>query len=135
MGYSVRFCGLACVKELVPSIVGGLAGEAREIRVMNCYAASEVFPLEAEDRELLIGGLFGDIWRSRLASLTIGCFWDTELSGIAVSTGSDPLELGIGLSTEQMMDEDVFRSAGWDLKNVWMISEGDYPRLQWEIED
>ena len=29
---------------------------------------------------------------------------------------------------------DSLGSAGWDLDHVWMMSEGEYPRLQWEIE-
>jgi len=42
------------------SIVGGLLGESRDIRVINCYAACEVFHLEGEDGDMFIGGLFGD---------------------------------------------------------------------------
>jgi hypothetical protein len=116
------------------SIIGGLAGQAYDNQVMNCYAACELFPLQAEDQELLVGGLFGKA-RSRLwAPLTISCFWDTELSGVTAGTGSDQqLELGKGLTTEQMMDEEVFRNAGWDFNYVWVMPEGDYPKLQWEL--
>ena len=118
------------------SIVGGIAGEAFHNQFLNCYAACEVFPLQVEGEELLVGGLFGDTKIPHWAPKTVSCFWDAELSGIAISTGSNPLlELGISLTTEQMWDDQLFRDAGWDLKNVWMISEGDYPRLQWEIED
>jgi len=117
------------------SIVGGLVGESRHTQVMNCYAACELFALETEDRGPFIGGLFGYTSIPHWGPLTVACFWDTESSGIAVSTGSDPLELGTGLTTEQMRNEDAFRSAGWDFSHVWMICEGDYPRLQWEVED
>jgi len=118
------------------STLGGLIGEASKNRVVNCYAACEIFPLEVEGREILIGGLFGDILSRNRTPLTIGCFWDTELSGVTVSTGSDQqLELGKGLNTEQMKSEDVFHSAGWDFNHVWMISEGEYPIQQWETED
>jgi len=117
------------------SIVGCLVGESSFTQVMNCYAACEVFPLETEGRGPFIGGLFGDTSMPRWAPLTVACFWDTESSGVAASTGSDPLELGTGLTTEQMRNEDVFRNAGWDFSHVWMICEGDYPRLQWEVED
>ncbi len=117
------------------SIVGGLVGRSPYNQVMNCYAACELFPMEAEDTDPLVGGLFGDIFVLNWTPMTTACFWDAELSGVAVSTGSHPIELGIGLTTEQMQDEDVFRSAGWDFSNIWMICEGDYPRLQWEIED
>ena len=118
------------------SIVGGLAGQACSTRVMNFYTANEIFLLEGNDKELIVGGLYGKVRTSILdkAPLTIACFWDTELSGITIGTGSDPLELGMGLTTEQMQDKETFRNAGWDFSHVWMISEGDYPRLQWEIE-
>jgi len=114
------------------SIVGGLVGESHHNQVMNCYAACKLFALETEGTDPLVGGLFGI---PRWGPLTVACFWDTELSGVAISTGSDPLELGTGLTTEQMRNEDAFRSAGWDFDHVWMICEGDYPRLQWEVED
>jgi hypothetical protein len=117
------------------STVGGLMGEGHDIRVINCYAACEVFPLEGEDGDLFIGGLLGDTLTPHRPPLIIGCFWDTELSGITNSIGSDALEQGTGLITEQMWDESLFRDAGWNLNNVWVISEGDYPRLRWEIED
>lgn len=116
------------------SIAGGLMGEGRDIRVINCYAACEVFPLEAENREMLIGGLFGDTLTRHWTPLTIGCFWDKELSGVTVSTGSDDNGQGTGLTTEQMWNDELFRNAGWDVKNVWVISEGNYPKLKWEIE-
>ena len=117
------------------STVGGLIGEARFIQVLNCYAACEIFPLNARGTDSVVGGLFGDILTPGWALMTVNCFWDAELSAISVSTGSHPLELGTGLTTEQMLDEEVFRNAGWDFSHVWMIPEGDYPRLQWEIED
>lgn len=113
------------------STLGGLIGEAHGIRVIHCYAACELFPLEVEGTEASVGGLFGNALIQQWSPTTIDCFWDRELSDIAVSTGSNPkLELGTGLATEQMMDEEVFRNAGWDFSHVWMISEGDYPRLQ-----
>ncbi|MHC4585334.1 MAG: hypothetical protein ACYS3N_12440 [Planctomycetota bacterium] len=117
------------------STVGGLIGEAMDIQMFNCYAACEILPLGAEGKDPAIGGLFGDTITPNWAPKTEACFWDAESSGIAVSTGSDPLELGTGLTTEQMLDEEVFRSAGWDFSHTWMICEDEYPRLQWEVED
>ena len=117
------------------STIGGLVGEPGDIQVLNCYAACESFPLGTEGRDPYIGGLFGEIFIPDWAPITENCFWDTELSGIAASIGSHSLELGTGLSTEQMLDEEVFQNAGWDFSHTWTISEGDYPRLKWEIED
>ena len=115
-------------------VVGGLAGDARHNQFLNCYAACEVVPLQIEGEESLAGGLFGEVRVPRWAPLTTACFWDAELSGIAESAASDPVELGVALTTEQMRDEKVLRDAGWDFKHVWTICEGDYPRLQWEGE-
>jgi len=116
------------------STLGGLIGETHGIRIINCYAACEVYPLEVEGTEARVGGLFGNALIQQWSPTTIACFWDAESSGITVSTGSDPhLELGQGLSTEQMLDEEMFRNAGWDFDYIWMISEGEYPKLRWEV--
>ena len=117
------------------STVGGLIGEAMGIQVLNCYAACEILPLGDEGRDPVISGLFGDIRTPGWAPMTENCFWDAEFLGIAVGTSSDPLELGTGLTTEQMLDEEVFRNAGWDFSHTWMICEGDYPKFQWELKD
>jgi len=42
------------------------------------------------------------------------------------------LDLGTGLTTEQMLSRRIYENAGWDLDTVWMICEGAYPTLQWE---
>ncbi|MCP4260815.1 MAG: hypothetical protein GY774_25305 [Planctomycetes bacterium] len=114
------------------STIGGLAGEALHDQIMNCYAACELIGLESESRDPVVGGLFGDTINPGFAPTTVGSFWDEELSGIEASTGSDTLERGMGLTTEQMWDEEVFRNAGWDFDHVWKISEGEYLKLQWE---
>ncbi len=118
------------------SVLGGLAGKADEDQYwVNSYAACEFVPLKVGDEEPLVGGLFGDVWGSFLSPKTVSCFWDAELSQTVNSIGSDPLELGTGLTTDQMQDQEVFQNAGWDFNQLWMICEGDYPRLQWEAVD
>ena len=117
------------------SIVGGIAGVASHNQFMNCYAACNIVALENGDGDMLVGGLFGDTRTSRWTPIAVSCFWDSELSGVTNSTGSNPqLEIGTGLKTEQMWDETLFRNSGLDLKNVWVIQEGDYPKLKWEVE-
>jgi hypothetical protein len=66
--------------------------------------------------------------------MTVACFWDTELSGVTVgaSAHTQDLDLGTGLTTEQMHDRHVFENAGWDFEHTWTIREGQYPTLQWE---
>ena len=117
------------------SNIGGLIGETADIQALNCYAACEFFPLEANGRDPVIGGLFGDIFIPEWAPMTENSFWDTEFSGIAVSAGSNQLEFGTGFTTEQMLDEEVFQNAGWDFNHTWTICEGEYPKLQWEVKD
>jgi hypothetical protein len=120
------------------SVIGGLAGQARHNQIMNCYAVSKLIGREIESeepKEPVVGGLFGDTIIPAWAPATVACFWDTEYSEITVSTGSDLLEIGTGLTTEQMRDEEIFRNAGWDFNHTWMICEGEYPKLQWEGED
>lgn len=114
------------------STIGGIAGEARHNQVINCYSACELIGLEFEGREPFVGGLIGDSMVSAWAPLTIGCFWDAELSGVDVGVGPDQLELGTGLTTEQMLDKESFVNAGWDFGHTWIMPDGDYPILQWE---
>jgi hypothetical protein len=114
------------------STVGGLVGKTMRTHTINCYAAWEILPLEADAIDSLVGGLFGDKSRT---PMTIACFWDTELSGVTTSAGSGQMEFGTGLSTEQMQDEMTFRNAGWDFDHIWTISEDEYPKLQWEITE
>ncbi len=65
----------------------------------------------------------------------IACFWDTQTSGQAWSSG------GTGKTTAEMQTAKTFLDAGWDFvgetangtENIWWINEGkDYPRLSWE---
>ena len=116
--------------------VGGLIGEGCPNQVINCYSACEFIDLGFGSRAggPVLGGLFGNMKILKRAPITLGCFWDTETLGIAISSGSDPhLELGKGLSTKQIQDEQVFRDAGWDFDHVWMMPEVEHPKLRWEV--
>ncbi len=145
VGYSIlpdiMFVNCYAQGSVAGSIVGGLAGESSHNKLtINCYSACELTGLEFNGKEPVVGGLIGKTLFPVFAPMKIPCFWDAEFSGIAVSTGSDgrgsePPELGIGLTTNQMLDEEVFLNAGWDFSHVWMICEGEYPKLQWEVED
>lgn len=116
------------------STIGGLAGEADQNQFLNCYAACEMFPVKIEGENLLVGGLFGDARTPNWAPMTVACFWDVELSKITTgaSTRTQGLNLGTGLTTEQMKDRTVFENAGWDFDYTWTIRESRYPMLQWE---
>ena len=101
-------------------VVGGLTGRASyQNSFVNCYAACELVQVEGNESPAGdFGGLFGYARMPKRAPLTIASFWDTDLSGITESAGSDPLELGTGLTTEQMQDENVLRDAGWGFDHV-----------------
>jgi hypothetical protein len=114
------------------SIAGGLIGEASDVRVLNSYAACEMIPMKAQAGAVVaaVGGLLGDA-DIEAPPLVEGCFWDVNLSGTPVGTGSGPI-YGTGLPTEQMQQQATFEQTGWDFGSTWTMSEGGYPVLQWE---
>ncbi|MHC4203661.1 MAG: GLUG motif-containing protein [Planctomycetota bacterium] len=97
--------------------VGGLCGSSGDqTMIVNCYSTGHV------TGDSSFGGLLGDN-----SGITVsGCFWDLQTSGLSVSAG------GTGLATAQMQDPATYRDAGWDLQEIWVVEEGDYPTLQWE---
>ncbi|MEN6577747.1 MAG: GLUG motif-containing protein, partial [Phycisphaerales bacterium] len=114
------------------SPAGGLVGAVVGAQVLNSYAACEVIPLTPGDGTAAVaGGLFGEAGASSRI-LVDGCFWDTGVSGVGLSTGQGVQYIGTGLTTVQMQQKATFEQAGWDLDSVWAIAEGEYPVLQWE---
>ncbi len=89
---------------------GGLVSRNCGI-IQNCYATGRVIGVN------LSYGLAGISARNS--------FWDME------TTGQDTSEGGIGFTTAQMKDPDIFGLHGWG-GEVWTMHEGDYPRLAWE---
>jgi hypothetical protein len=138
VGYSVwpdiMFVDCYAHGSVIGSIIGSLAGESHHNNlIINCYSACELTGLEFKGKEPVVGGLIGKAMFPVFFPMKVACFWDAELSGIDVSIGSDPeVELGMGLTTEQMFDKETFINAGWDFGHIWMMVEGDYPKLQWE---
>ncbi len=103
--------------------IGGLLGENWAGYVTDCYSAGAV------DGVSTVGGLVGSCGRP---AAVIGCFWDMESSGQAVSVA------GTGVSTAQMQDLSTFLAAGWDFAdetangtcNYWQMSADGYPELR-----
>ncbi|MBI9018085.1 MAG: PASTA domain-containing protein [Phycisphaerae bacterium] len=62
----------------------------------------------------------------------IACGWDIDNAQNNTNT------LGVGLTTEQMQDADIFENAGWDFSDidgntaVWFMPENSYPILNWQ---
>lgn len=126
--------------------VGGLIGWGREVgTVSDCYARGAV---TGDD---MVGGLIGEltagtILNSFSTGLVTGntnvgglcgnngdtitdCFWDTQTSGQAASSG------GTGKTTAEMKDKATFTDTDWDFIVIWAIngvSNGGYP-FHWGI--
>jgi len=108
--------------------LGGFVGEYDESLVAgdavaaNCYFAGTVTIADVAGVQTL-GGFCADASGGGLAT---NCFWDTTLSGLAVS------DLGTGKTTAQMKAIATFLAANWDFSQVWSILAGcnmGYPCL------
>ncbi len=104
-------------------MLGGFAGRVQTgSEVVDCHAAGRVL---RGDKSWGQGGFVGHIDRSDVRIQ--GCFWDMERSQASASAA------GVGLTTAQMQNPQVFRTAGWDLAgdptdgaaDLWLVSGGD----------
>ena len=104
--------------------VGGLAGSCASL-VTHCYSQSRVQGSE------YVGGLVpsGQVRAS---------FWDVDTSGIAMEEGA----CGVGLTTAEMGDVNIFLEAGWDFvdsnrngcRDYWHMSSAQRPQLRIAID-
>jgi len=95
------------------SWAGGLIGIINGSVIHSSYAVGAV------GAPSVVGGLIGQ----SLSGDPVGCYWDTQTSGVSGSDG------GTGMVTTNMQKQSTF--AGWDFADVWRIDEGvDYPRLR-----
>ena len=116
--------------------VGGLVGHYNNAisgnGILNCYSAGLVTGIDQT------GGLVGDISTNDPNIIAVhNSFWDVNLSDQIFSAG------GTGLTPSEMMDVNVYLTAGWDfvgesengLHDIWMMSEEDgYPELT-DVDD
>lgn len=97
---------------------GGFAGKIG-CGILNSYSTGLVISGTPK------GGFVSDIWAS---APPVGCFWDTETSGLLTSAG------GTGKTTAEMKTQPTFTDAGWDFASIWnmhpSINDG-YPFLRW----
>jgi hypothetical protein len=96
--------------------VGGLIGDNTGT-VLRCYSIGRITGKQN------FGGLIG----INGEILAMDSFWDTEMSGLNTSAG------GTGKTTAEMQTAGTFHDAGWDFDHIWVISEGEYPKLRWEV--
>jgi len=129
--------------------VGGLVGDNSGV-MADCYSADAVIGTK------FVGGLVGRNNRSITQSYSAGSvsgtsdvgglvgiwteggvttsFWDIQTSGQSISAG------GVGLTTAEMQNVNMFISAGWDFvgqpdgpHDIWAEPEdGGYPILWWQ---
>ncbi len=133
--------------------IGGFTGGALAMQISNCYSIVEV-----NATGTYCGGFAGTSYYGLIdncystgkisATTHVGgftayddnathSFWDTEISGIAIST------CGTGKTTIDMHSPSTFADAGWDFINetnngsddIWGINpdvNGGYPFLTWQ---
>jgi hypothetical protein len=124
-------CSLSDVTEI--GIGGGLVGVAGwnqgdSVLIVNCYSTGTV----RGTGNAAVGGLVG---LNQYGSTILGCFWDTQTSGLLTSAA------GTGRTTAQMQTIKTFLDAGWDFvgetangtDDLWqMPAFKSYPLLSWQ---
>jgi hypothetical protein len=96
--------------------VGGLAG-GNSGNIIRCYSTAVVTGIPGN-----LGGLLGSN-----SGIVLHAVWDVDASGLLGSAG------GVGLTTVQMMDEEMLGLNGFGNDPNWVLDAGwDYPRLAWE---
>ncbi|MBN2588286.1 MAG: hypothetical protein JXA96_00355 [Sedimentisphaerales bacterium] len=114
-GGDVNDCYSTGVVSCTGNYAGGLAGE-NEGNIIRCYSISSV------RGSFDMGGLVGSGLGNVMCSI-----WDMETSGLSGSVG------GTGLTTAQMMSENMLSLNGFASDPNWILDAGnDYPRLAWE---
>ena len=52
------------------SVIGGLVGNAGNVRMMNCYAACKMIPWSSQTASLTVGGIFGKLRKGPILSMS-----------------------------------------------------------------
>ena len=106
---------------------GGFCGVNNEKgNIYHCYSTGQVYGSEAS---------FGFCGSNGGGTIN-GCFWDTEASGLDISSG------GTGLSTDSMQSAAPYLNAYWDFydetangtDDIWFVRPGEYPKLMWQVD-
>src|SRR5699024_5264335 len=110
------------------SDIGGLLGSVGASSVIDKCLTMSVIEIGEKT-----GGLIGTSWRESSSVTNAG--WDKEISGEVNSVD------GVGLTTEEMKNPQTFIDAGWehelneDGEKVWILKNGEYPRLRFDTKD
>ncbi len=101
--------------------IGGLVAYNNSGTVTNCYS-----------RGFVSGTYAGGLMQINSSDgIVNNCFWNIQDSGQSTSGG------GTGITISQMKSVSTFISTGWDLTNIWVMSEigskfWGYPILYWQ---
>ncbi len=102
------------------SSVGGLVGYHRDAPIRYSYSTGAV------QGNSSVGGFVGSIDDGEDFEDTAN-FWDEE------SSGQNTSAMGVGKSTDEMMEQSTYTSEGWDfLDTWWMVEDQTYPFLWWQ---
>jgi hypothetical protein len=120
------------------SRIGGAVGYQYQYgTIINCYSVGSVTVYGGEMFSTSIGGFLGSKMSFTNPGGVKSCFWDTQTSGCATSSGGTGVT---GLTTAEMKSLTPFTGKDWDFTSSdgdpaeWkMIRESqDYPRLAWQ---
>ena len=108
--------------------LGGMIGRNIDGAVSNCYSVGLI---TTGGNSISPGGFVG-----YSSNAVVGCFWDTETSGMTTSAS------GTGLRTAEMQDRKNFLIANWDFNaeldngtdNIWHMpyQATGFPMLWWQ---
>ncbi|WP_456363602.1 fibronectin type III domain-containing protein [Priestia aryabhattai] len=109
----------------VSSFVGCLEKNGADPTILNSYAVGKVIASGTTK-----GGLVG--YRKTSTGIVTNSFWDTNTTGMSTSP------MGTAKTSTQMKTEATYTSAGWNLTDLWNISNGfnsGYPYFKGKLMD
>lgn len=105
---------------LIGGRVGGVIGYQSSANINNTFVSNLT----------ISGSSVGGITGHYLSGFTENSFWNINNT---LFVGSDTLDSGIGTgkTTAEMKTAQTFRDTSWD-ENIWLLQDGEYPKLTWE---
>lgn len=146
IGYSISndsvvincyFCGEVRGSEGRPNYIalGGLIGEGDTSHLANCYFQGKLIKRGEANYRTDINGIIGTGLSS--PSYINNCFYNEDCGDVTIRKGR---YYGSPVSTQQMQTAQTFIDAGWDKETledgtpVWILKDGQYPKLWFEKE-
>ncbi|WP_343207842.1 GLUG motif-containing protein [Anaerolentibacter hominis] len=108
--------------------IGGLIGNTSySFTMTRCYFAGLVEKYYEKPDQQTAGGLIGNSSKSNNMSYMTDCYFDKQLSGVALAVGNKKSEdtTALGLNTSELTDT----PSGFTTENGWFLRKGYYPQL------